>query len=71
MEMEGLKLCLNQLFDWQVPVANFVSDRHIQIRAYMRDNYGPLRKQQMLSNPEISHYLDIWHVAKSMYIISI
>ena len=65
MEMEGFKLALNQLFDWGLQVANFISDRHIQIRAYMRDTYGCDRKQNMRTNPEITHYLDVWHVAKS------
>ena len=63
MEMEGFKKCLEKVFQWKLPVSAFVSDRHIQIRAYMRDSYGQKRKDN--SNPQIDHYLDIWHVAKS------
>ena len=65
MEILGLKLCLEQLFEWDIKPDNFISDRHMQIRAFMRDTYGPNRKAANRNNPEIIHYLDIWHVAKS------
>lgn len=64
MEMKGLKECLHEvLTEWKILVTEFISDRHIQVRAYMRDNYGKNRKDR--TNLEITHYLDIWHVAKS------
>lgn len=70
MEMAGLKLCLKQVFDWRMQIANFISDRHIQIRAFMRDTYGLGRKQQMMANPTIRHYLDVqqkvWHIHNSI-----
>ena len=61
--MEGFKKCLNRLFQWKLEITAFLSDRHIQIRAHMRDTYDTLRKNT--KNPHIQHFLDIWHVAKS------
>lgn len=67
MEMIGMKACLKEILsDWKLSVDFFVTDRHIQIRAYMRDTYGPNRKDKSL--PLIHHRLDIWHVAKSMWL---
>ena len=63
MEMEGFKKCLNRLFQWKLEITAFISDRHIQFRAHMRDTYDTLRKNT--KNPHIQHFLDIWHVAKS------
>ena len=65
MEMEGLKMGLSQMFDWKLKIESFVSDRHIQIRAFLRDTYGPNRKSGCRLNPEIIHYLHAWHVANS------
>lgn len=63
MEMIGLKECLQELLvDWKLSISDFISDRHIQIRAFLRDTYGSKRKDQ--SKPLIRHFLDIWHVAK-------
>ena len=65
MELAGLKLCLSEVLDsWKLKVENYISDRHIQIRAYMRDTYGSNRKEPA-SKPYIKHYLDVGHVAKS------
>lgn len=69
MEMIGFKQCMGQVLDWKLKVDALVSDRHIQIRAYMRDTYGAGRKRENTGNPEITHYLDIWHVAKSKRLI--
>jgi hypothetical protein len=64
MELAGMKECMKELLeDWKVRVDAFVTDRHIQIRAYMRDTYGEHRKNR--NNPHVKHYLDMWHVAKS------
>ena len=65
MEMIGFKQCLGQVFAWKLKIDAFVSDRHMQIRAFMRDTYGPNRKAEFKDNPEIIHYLDTWHTAKS------
>jgi hypothetical protein len=64
MEFTGLKTCLHKILsDWKLSIECLVTDRHRQIRAYMRDTYGPSRK--VAANPEITHYVDIWHCAKS------
>lgn len=66
MEMIGFKEGMMQVLNvWKLKVKNMITDRHIQIRAYMRDVYGVARKQA--GGPIITHYLDIWHVAKSKY----
>ena len=64
MEADGFKQSLELILNkWKLPVKNFISDRHIQIRKLMREVYGPNRKNQQL--PLINHYLDPWHVSKS------
>ena len=64
MEIAGFKKCMSQILtNWKLKMESFVSDRHIQIRAYMRDTYGADRKNKAV--PYIKHYLDVWHVAKS------
>ena len=61
MELTGMKACFEELLkDWDVNIDAFVTDRHIQIRAYMRENYGLHRKNK--DNPYVKHSLDIWHV---------
>lgn len=64
MEMRGLKECLNEVLQiWKLEVKDFISDRHIQVRKHLREQYGSERLDKR--NPHINHYLDIWHVAKS------
>ena len=53
MEKEGLKRVLNFLQQLGLTVEVLVTDRHKQINKRLRENY-----------PTISHYYDIWHVAK-------
>lgn len=55
MELEGLKRCLKRLEDLEVDIKSLVTDRHSGIAKYMQ------------SRPEIQHYFDIWHCAKSRY----
>lgn len=63
MELEGLKACLNELFKkLKIKCSTFISDRHVQVRKYMREMYGGNRKD--LKQPFIKHCFDIWHVAK-------
>lgn len=63
MELEGFKACFFQILQgWNLQIDVFISDRHLQIRKYMREVYGENRKT--LEN-RIFHYLDVWHVAKS------
>ncbi|XP_014676344.1 PREDICTED: uncharacterized protein LOC106816275 isoform X1 [Priapulus caudatus] len=54
MELEGLKRCFAKILSSGVSIKTFVTDRHTQIKKFMRDD------QQ-----EITHYFDIWHVGKA------
>lgn len=65
MELIGFKEALHDiLVEWKLRVHEFTSDRHMQIRKYMRETYGENRKDK--SQPLIHHYFDLWHCAKSM-----
>lgn len=64
MEVIGFKHSMDMMLNqWKLPLKNFISDRPIQIRKIMREQYGPNRKDS--SQPLVHHYLDPWHVAKS------
>ena len=66
MELEGFKACFNEvLHKWKLQIGTFISDRHLQIRKYMRETFGANRK--CIQQPRIHHYLDVWHVAKSKF----
>lgn len=56
MELEGLKRCLAKLETEEIEVSHLVTDRHSQVKAYMK------REQ-----PQIVHMFDVWHVAKGVY----
>ena len=53
MEKEGLIRTLSCLEGEEIGITAIVTDRHPQIQKYLRENY-----------PDISHYYDVWHVAK-------
>ena len=53
MELEGLKRCLGNLHSEDIEISHLVTDRHSQVKAYMK------REQ-----PQITHMYDVWHVAK-------
>jgi len=53
MELEGLKRCLAILEQEELTVSHLVTDRHSQIKKFMKD-----------SHPDIQHWFDCWHVAK-------
>lgn len=55
MELEGLKRCLAYLEEEEITVCSLVTDRHSQIKKYLKDTH-----------PEINHMFDVWHVAKGM-----
>ena len=55
MEVEGLKRCLNKLFDHGVAIATLATDRHPSVRKTMEDDYNTIR-----------HEYDLWHIAKSV-----
>ncbi|XP_046339478.2 uncharacterized protein LOC124120650 isoform X2 [Haliotis rufescens] len=56
MELEGLKRGLAFLQAARVDVSDIITDRHTQIKAY-------LRKEEA----GIHHWFDVWHVAKGIY----
>jgi hypothetical protein len=55
MELESLKRQLKYLEDNRVEVKKLVTDRHIQVSAYMAND-----------KPEVEHSYDVWHVAKGI-----
>ncbi|KAL3877441.1 hypothetical protein ACJMK2_035147 [Sinanodonta woodiana] len=56
MELEGLKRCLAFLSSEDVTVSHLITDRHSQVKKYLKDKH-----------PEIMHMFDVWHVAKGVY----
>ena len=57
MELEGLKRSLVVLKEKGVEVTNVVTDRHVQVKKYMREEH-----------PDIEHEYDCWHVVKGQYL---
>ena len=53
MEKEGLERCLAFLTEQGLAIETLVTDRHVQIRCYMREKW-----------PGIKHRLNGWHVGK-------
>lgn len=57
MEKEGLVRGLDFLEKSGLEVGVLVTDRHPQIQKYLREK-----------KPNITHYYDVWHCAKSTYV---
>ncbi|XP_014678607.1 PREDICTED: uncharacterized protein LOC106818407 [Priapulus caudatus] len=55
MELEGLKRVLTTLNDNDIAVASIITDRHVQIRKFLREKH-----------PEIHHWFDVWHLSKGV-----
>ena len=53
MEKEGLHRVLEFLHHNHLKVNILVTDRHRQINKWLREEH-----------PEVTHYYDVWHVAK-------
>ena len=53
MEKEGLERSLKYLTEEGLSVNTLITDRHVQIRKYMREKW-----------PAVKHRLDGWHVGK-------
>ncbi|KAK3107168.1 hypothetical protein FSP39_008415 [Pinctada imbricata] len=53
MELEGLKRCMALLDSEGIDVSDLVTDRHSQVKAYMKEEHI-----------NINHWFDVWHVAK-------
>ncbi|KAK3107901.1 hypothetical protein FSP39_024743 [Pinctada imbricata] len=56
MELEGLKRCMALLDSEGIDVSDLVTDRHSQVKAYMKEEHI-----------NINHWFDVWHVAKGIY----
>ena len=54
MELEGLKRGLQTLEDCAIAIKSLTTDRHIQVRKYLREE-----------KPHIKQWFDYWHIAKS------
>lgn len=54
MELEGLKRCIATLISNGLDFSTLVTDRHVQIKKFMR-----------IKHPKKNHYFDVFHVAKS------
>ena len=58
MELSGLKKSLSFLHSHSVKVGSLVTDRHVQVKKYMRTE-----------QPDINHWFDVWHVAKGDFLL--
>lgn len=56
MEKEGLIQSLNYVQKNGLSVDAIVTDRHVVIQKYLREN-----------TPSIQHYYDVWHVGKGLF----
>jgi len=55
MEKAGLKLLLEKFAVLELPITTLTTDRHVQIRAFLKNDY-----------PNIIHQFDVWHFSKSL-----
>jgi hypothetical protein len=55
MELDGLKHVLERLGDNQVPATSLTTDRHKQVRCYIRKERN-----------DIIHQFDVWHVGRNI-----
>ena len=55
MEQDGAKRCFQYLLDAGISVPQFTSERRVGIAKWLREQH-----------PEIAHYHDTWHIAKSV-----
>ena len=60
MELEGLKRCLQNLSDDDITVSDITTDRHPQVKKFIREK-----------QPEVRHWFDVWHVAKGVFEIEL
>eukprot|EP00105_Crassostrea_gigas_P041763 XP_019925911.1 PREDICTED: uncharacterized protein LOC109619685 [Crassostrea gigas] len=56
MELEGLQRGLAKIAEEELQVSHLVTDRHSQIKKYMREVH-----------PEVVHWFDCWHIAKGIF----
>ncbi|KAH3872860.1 hypothetical protein DPMN_036083 [Dreissena polymorpha] len=56
MELEDLKRALSNLSANGLQISDLVTDRHAQVRKFMREEMG-----------QICHWFDAWHMAKGTF----
>ena len=59
MEKEGLIRSVGLLGDAGLAIESFVTDRHPQIKKYVREEMK-----------DTTHYFDVWHVAKGNLVLT-
>ena len=59
MELDALKICLQELKEKQITVETLTTDRHPHVESYMRRE-----------EPTITHYFDTWHVVKGNEVLT-
>ncbi|XP_071795886.1 uncharacterized protein [Asterias amurensis] len=57
MELKGLKRSVKWMASKNVEIDTIVTDRHLQIAKWIREN---------LCENGVSHYFDVWHIAKGI-----
>ena len=55
MELDGLKNVLRRFDDQKIPISSLTTDRHKQVRAFLRK----MRK-------DIDHQFDVWHIGRNI-----
>lgn len=58
MEKRGLERAIDWFHNNDLEIGTIVIDRHLQIQKWIRENL-----------PDTTHYYDVWHVAKGMFIL--
>ena len=56
MELLGFQRCVQSLQDQNINISVLVTDRHIQVNKYIRENMK-----------ETDHRFDVWHIAKCVF----
>ena len=56
MEKEGLRRCVIALQEQDIEIAVIVTDRHVQINKWIKDNME-----------DTDHRYDVWHMAKCKF----
>lgn len=69
MEFVGHQTAFEFLFTTGLIITSFISDRHAVIAKWMRVECP--KKCNALKKPVIKHFFDLWHIGKSMMILSI
>ena len=55
MDLDGLKNVLQKLYDNIINISSLTTDRHKQVRSFLRKNWKDIRQQ-----------FDVWHFAKNI-----